>query len=89
MTAGTAKEPAPAPEVSLGVEADWWLQDLTAVSPERPIVWCCHGYRRRGRTVSKPSRHRAGFGPVEARRMGDGRLAGRSRRAVVPDPQLT
>ena len=51
MTAGVSTELLPAPIVSVGVEVESWLEDLTAVSPERPIVWCPHGYRRSGTAV--------------------------------------
>lgn len=51
MTADVATELLPAPVASLGVEAESWLQELTAASPDQPIVWCPHGYRRSGTAV--------------------------------------
>ena len=61
MTADVATELLPAPVVSLGVEAESWLQDLTASSPDQPIVWCPHGYRRSGTAVPpETTRSRAG-----------------------------
>lgn len=36
----------PAPNVSVGVEAEWWLHELTVVSRDQLIVWYPHGYRR-------------------------------------------
>jgi hypothetical protein len=51
MTADVATELLPAPVVSLGVEAESRLQNLTAVSPDQPIVWWPHGYRCSGTAV--------------------------------------
>lgn len=48
MTASVARELLPASVVSIGLEADSWLQDLTGVSPDRPIMWSSRGYRRGG-----------------------------------------
>jgi hypothetical protein len=53
MTACVSTDLSPAPIVSVAVEAESWLKDLAAVSPERPIVWCPHGYRRSGTAVRK------------------------------------
>lgn len=47
MTALSA-EVLPSAQVSIGIEVESWLQDLTAVSPGRPIVWCPHGHRGGG-----------------------------------------
>lgn len=40
-----------APIVTIGTFAESWLNEATAVRPERPILWSPHGWRRSGATV--------------------------------------
>lgn len=41
----------PTPLLSIGVEADAWLQAMTQVRPDQPILWCPHGHRSGGTPV--------------------------------------